>query len=116
MTNLDCPRGDGTCTMPEAAVVAVDGQLSLVRRRVAERMFPEVEIREELDTSRLPIESYERLVENLSRGLLGLAVSEPLYQLVEADLEAVRQVEATLTRANGVIVTCSCGHIWVATP
>ncbi len=97
MQTFACPHGDGSCSAPDPAVVVTRGLLSLVRTDVLDRLLTEMVLVEQL----LPIElSYDEVRE--------LAVEQLQSPRDEAEL-----VENEMSTDDGIIVQCSCGHIWL---
>jgi hypothetical protein len=109
MKTVPCPSGDkGICTIPDSAIVAVQGTLHIVSREEIERHFPDFDV----NAARLePLNftgSHEDLLEAAEALTMVLPRSEPVQELG-------RVVQESAGLAS-VIVTCSCGHIFGAVP
>src|SRR5207247_4051457 len=98
--SVPCPQGDGTCTVPDPAVVVTDGQLAVVGGDEVERMFPAID----LDTNQLrplPVEQSH----------------DDLLRLAEVGDEratgAANEILRAIPGSSGVIVHCTCGHLYV---
>jgi hypothetical protein len=100
MQSIPCPQGDGTCTIPDPAVVASDGQIKLLRLEEVERLLPGAEI----DVGRLrPLR-------------IGQSAAE-LTALADRDddeaLGAAREILDAAAGKSVVIVHCTCSHVYV---
>ena len=123
MQTIDCPQKDGVCVVPDPAVVAINGELSLMRHSALIRLFPEA--------SSQPLEwhvledriSYVDLLDGVTESLRWQGLAElddagiyigygrSLQDAPRERIDPVRRLESSLAH-DGVIVTCSCGHSW----
>jgi gluconate kinase len=100
MQSVPCPQGDGTCTIPDPAVVASDGQITLVRLSEVEQLLSSSQI----DADRLHPLSTEHSLPDL----MTLANRDD-YDAIDA----ARDILAATQSNRVVIVHCTCGHLYV---
>lgn len=111
MSKQPCPRGDGTCVIPDNTLVAQDGVISVRSRRDIEADFGPI------DLSLRSLESFDQLTsmdtltdafENAESSRQWLAAfSETERDSLERELASDAESDTT------VLVYCSpCGHVF----
>jgi hypothetical protein len=113
MRTVPCPAGDGTCTIPDPAVVVSADGLSL-------RPLSEVEhligVSDEADGGGAAVATMSA---GLSRDQLRIVETEysaeQIWQLAASDNEDTSELaRSILGNQNGaVVIRCSCAHIYV---
>lgn len=103
MQTVPCPQGDGTCTIPDPAVVAVDGRLTILPRVDVVRMLSERQI-DQIDADALRLLPSSHSAEELTTLARGQG---------EQALGVAREVLRGTASTSSVIVHCTCGHLYV---
>ncbi|MDQ6948675.1 MAG: hypothetical protein M3256_21060 [Actinomycetota bacterium] len=134
---VNCPLGDGICTIPDPSIVAIASQFSLVSAEALRRLLPETAHKDRLEIVQELDVDYPQLVEHLTSALNYRAQSQsrPLASVAagpgddDDDLPEEGYIAregfdqtAILSLAvrgggrlsDGVVVTCSCAHTWIA--
>jgi hypothetical protein len=105
VASFECKQGDhGVCSIPPSTLVVSGGELSAATREEVAARFPDL-VLEEAPVRKLDFTgSHEDLREAVDVSLAqeGLALATPLTEAV-----------AETGVSNGVIVICTCGHMYV---
>jgi hypothetical protein len=117
VTSVSCPQGDGgLCAVPDPAVMVADGEFSLVGAKAVRLLYPDIDSREPERIHLTESVDYRELVQNVARIL---APEPAVAGFGEAD-DHQRQAGARMLEAvasavgstSGILVHCSCGHLF----
>ncbi len=106
---------NGICSYPDRVLVVTGGRLSVISGDIAEYAFEGQEPTSVQELGWMSGEGYEEVVDLVLDSLRAQSPRDSAQGQFagEALREQVSAVESRLEVANGVIVTCSCGHTWV---
>lgn len=117
VTSVSCPQGDGgLCNVPDPAVMVADGEFSLVGAKAARLLYPDIDSREAEQVHLTESVNYRELVQNVARALApepavaGFGESDD-YQRRAGD-RMLEAVASAVGSTNGILVSCSCGHLF----
>jgi len=89
--------------------------LSVVTPEVAERLFPDVDASRGEQVEIPEAASYDDLVDLVLDARRAESPTAEWSDEASSNLQSqLRSVESSMATGSGVIMTCSCGHIWVA--
>jgi hypothetical protein len=118
MTSVPCPQRDGgLCDVPNPAVLVADGEFSLIRSKALLRLYPNIESRTPREVQLEEPISYDALVWSVASNLTpavaiaGAGEAED-YDRQSAAAHILDVVASAVGSSNGILVNCSCGHIW----
>lgn len=117
MTSVPCPQNDGgLCNVPDPAVLISDGEFSLIRAKAVLRLYPDIESRTPRQVELQESIHYAELVQSVAKVLTpapavaGFGEAEDYQQqLATRTLDAVASAVGS---TNGILVNCSCGHLF----
>jgi hypothetical protein len=114
MQTVPCPMEDkGICSIPDRTVVASQGSVRIVSRDDVEGFSPDLDL-DGADLRRINFDgSYEDLLE-AAEALTTAPETDTDETLAIAPVKAEKLIRALQEAGvtEGVIVNCSCGHIY----
>lgn len=117
MASVPCPQKDnGICNIPDPAVVISHGEFSLIRAKTVRRLYPDLNLRVAHRVHLASTINYNELVLHVAKSLTPQTAiaGETDFDEVESYESAhlLETVSAAVGSRNGVIVNCSCGHVF----
>ena len=117
LTSVPCPQKDGgLCNVPDPAVVISDGEFSLIRAKAVRRIYPNIESRTPRKVRLQEPIHYDELVRSVVESL---ASEVTIADSGEAEgyepqfgAHILDAVASAVGADNGILVNCSCGHIF----
>ena len=118
MTSVPCPQQDGgLCNVPDPAVVVADGEFSLIRSKALRSLFPGIEQSTPREVYLEEPIHYHEIVQSVAKSLTpevetaGYGEAED-YESRSAATRILEVVARAVGSNNGILVNCSCGHIF----
>jgi hypothetical protein len=113
MKTAPCPHGDkGICTIPDSAIVVRQGRLQVAPSELVTRHLPDFAI-DGAQLRRLDFAGTHADIAEVADSLEARDATVVLSSPAALQLESAIRESGV---ANGVIVTCSCGDVFIAEP
>jgi hypothetical protein len=118
MTSVSCPQQDGgLCNVPDPAVVISDGEFSLIRSSALLHLYPNIESRSPREVRLEEGIHYNEIVRSVAESLKPEVATAGYgeagnYESQSAATRILEAVASAVGSNNGILVNCSCGHVW----
>lgn len=115
--SVPCPQHDGgLCNVPDPAVLISDGEFSLIRAKTVPQLYPDIESRIPQEVQLRESIHYNEIVKSVAESLTPAAAIAGTDDVDEygprPSGHILDAVASAVGSSSGILVNCSCGHLF----